>query len=84
VAKKYLVIFGALGLVWESYTSIISSLFQLLLSNMFISMSVSLKKLKLEASFMKFLKLPKGRFKNTVFIPPHKVAQKIPIMLLVT
>jgi hypothetical protein len=42
------------------------------------------KKLKLETSFMKFLKLLEGCFKNIVFIPPHEVAQKLPTMTLVT
>jgi hypothetical protein len=29
---------------------------------------------------MKFTKLLKGCFTNTVFIPPHKVARKLPTM----
>jgi hypothetical protein len=48
------------------------------------STSSSFKQLKLEASFMKFLKLLKGCFKNTVYVPPHEVAQKLPTMSLVT
>jgi hypothetical protein len=46
--------------------------------------SSSLRKLKLKVSFMKFLKLLKGCFKNTVCVPSHEVAQKLPTMLLVT
>jgi hypothetical protein len=33
---------------------------------------------------MKFLKLLKGCFKNTIFIPPHDVARKLLTMTLVT
>jgi hypothetical protein len=42
------------------------------------------KKSKLEARFMKFMKLLIGCFKNNVFISPHEAVRKLPTMPLVT
>jgi hypothetical protein len=46
--------------------------------------ALSFKKLKLETNFMKFIRLLRGCFKNTVFISPHEVIRKLPTMSLVT
>jgi hypothetical protein len=49
------------------------------------STSFSLKKKsKLEARFVKFMKLLRGCFKNTVFISPYEAVRKLPTMPLVT
>jgi hypothetical protein len=41
-------------------------------------------KSKLESSFIKFMKLLRGCFKNMVFITTHEAVQKLPTMSLVT
>jgi hypothetical protein len=47
-------------------------------------MSSSFEKMELEASFVKFMKLLKEYFTNTVFIHPHTIEQKLPTMPSVT